>query len=153
MCGIAGVYHRNANQPIDSQTLVNMAAIQYHRGPDNFGYINPDGLGLGMSHARLSIVDLNEERGRQPLSSSDNNYHLVHNGEFYDFQRTRASLVATGAQFRSKSDSEIILHLYPRYGLEKTLDFLRGEFAFAFYDRTDDCLYLVRDRFGIKPLY
>lgn len=153
MCGIAGVYHRNANQSVNSQILVNMAAIQHHRGPDNFGYANPPGLGVGLSHARLSIVDLNEERGRQPLVSADRNFYLVHNGEFYDFQKIRAELVANGAQFRSKSDSEIILHLYPRYGIEKTLDYLRGEFAFAFYDSVEDCLYLVRDRFGIKPLY
>lgn len=153
MCGIAGVYHRNANQPIDSQVLVNMAAIQYHRGPDNFGYVNPEGLGMGMSHARLSIVDLNEDRGRQPKVSGDRNYYLVHNGEFYDFQRIRADLVAHGARFQSKSDSEIILHLYPRYGIEKTVEYLRGEFAFSLYDSTEDTMYLVRDRFGIKPLY
>ena len=153
MCGIAGVFHRDPQQPIDSQLLVNMAAIQYHRGPDNFGYANPPGLGLGLSHARLSIIDLNEERGRQPLVSPDQQYYLVHNGEFYDFQRIRAMLVSNGARFASKSDSEIILHLYPRYGMEKTLEYLRGEFAFALYDKTEDSLYLVRDRFGIKPLY
>lgn len=153
MCGIAGVFNRDPEQPIPSQLLVNMAAIQYHRGPDNFGYANPEGLGLGLSHARLSIIDLNEERGRQPLISPDRQFYLVHNGEFYDFQRIRAMLVANGARFASKSDSEIILHLYPRYGMEKTLQFLRGEFAFGFYDRSEDCLYLVRDRFGIKPLY
>lgn len=153
MCGIAGVFHRDAQQPIDSQLLVNMAAIQYHRGPDNFGYVNPQGVGLGMSHARLSIIDLNEERGRQPLVSQDQNYFLVHNGEFYDFQKIRARLVANGARFATKSDSEIILHLYPRYGMEKTLDYLRGEFAFALFDKSEDCLYLVRDRFGVKPLY
>ena len=153
MCGIAGVFHRDAQQPIDSQLLVNMAAIQHHRGPDNFGYANPAGLGMGMSHARLSIIDLNEERGRQPYVSPEQNLWLVHNGEFYDFQRIRANLVSTGDRFASKSDSEIILHLYPRYGMEKTLDYLRGEFAFALFDKAEDCLYLVRDRFGVKPLY
>ena len=153
MCGIAGVLHRDKQQPIDPQLLVNMAAIQHHRGPDNFGYANPDGLGMGMSHARLSIIDLDEERARQPCISADRNYWLVHNGEFYDFQRIRAGLVATGARFSSKSDSELILHLYPRYGMEKTLDYLRGEFAFALFDKNEDCLYLVRDRFGVKPLY
>ena len=79
MCGIAGVFHRDPQQPIDSQLLVNMAAIQYHRGPDNFGYANPPGLGLGLSHARLSIIDLNEERGRQPLVSPDQQYYLQQN--------------------------------------------------------------------------
>lgn len=153
MCGIAGVFHRDPQQPIDSQLLVNMAAIQHHRGPDNFGYANPEGLGMGMSHARLSIIDLNEERGRQPLVSEDKSHWLIHNGELYDFQRIRAHLTATGARFSSKSDSEIILHLYRRYGMEKTLDYLRGEFAFALFDKHQDCLYLARDRFGVKPLY
>jgi asparagine synthase (glutamine-hydrolysing) len=153
MCGIAGVFHRDPQQPIQSQLLVNMAAIQYHRGPDNFGYTNPNGMGMGMSHARLSIIDLNEERGRQPLVSQDQSYYLVHNGEFYDFQKIRAMLVSNGARFATKSDSEIILHLYPRYGLEKTLDYLRGEFAFSLFDKHEDCMYLVRDRFGVKPLY
>ncbi|WP_196138775.1 asparagine synthase (glutamine-hydrolyzing) [Aliikangiella sp. G2MR2-5] len=153
MCGIAGVFHQANNQPIDSQLLVNMAAIQHHRGPDDFGYVNPEGLGLGMSHARLSINDLNKERGRQPHCSENNKYFLVHNGEFYDFQKIRASLTSQGAEFNTKSDSEIILHLYPRYGIEKTIEQLRGEFAFALFDKDEDCLYLVRDRFGIKPLY
>lgn len=153
MCGIAGVFHRDPREPVSAQLLVNMAAIQSHRGPDNFGYVNPLETGLGLSHARLSIIDLNEDRGRQPHVSKDNNYFLVHNGEFYDFQKIRASLTATGSGFNSKSDSEIILHLYPKYGIEKTLEYLRGEFAFALYDKLDDCVYLVRDRFGIKPLY
>jgi len=153
MCGIAGIFHRNPQQPIDSQLLVNMAAIQYHRGPDNFGYSNPANIGMGMSHARLSIIDLNEERGRQPLVDPEGNYWLVHNGELYDFQRIRAQLTAMGSRFSSKSDSEIIIHLYAHYGIEKTLEYLRGEFAFALYDKNDDSLYLVRDRFGVKPLY
>lgn len=153
MCGIAGVYHRDPNEQVNAQLLVNMAAIQAHRGPDNFGYENPEKLGIGLSHARLSIIDLNEDRGRQPHISRDKNFFLVHNGEFYGFQKLRASLTATGSDFISKSDSEIILHLYPRYGIEKTLEYLRGEFAFALYDKLEDCLYLVRDRFGVKPLY
>jgi len=119
MCGIAGVFHRDPREPVSAQLLVNMAAIQSHRGPDNFGYVNPQETGLGLSHARLSIIDLNEDRGRQPHVSKDNNYFLVHNGEFYDFQKIRASLTATGSGFHSKSDSEIILHLYPKYGIEK----------------------------------
>ncbi|WP_428634529.1 asparagine synthase (glutamine-hydrolyzing) [Sedimenticola sp.] len=153
MCGIGGIFHRNAHQPIDPQLLVNMAAIQSHRGPDNFGYANPRGMGMGMSHARLSIIDLDENRGRQPLASEDGDFWLVHNGEFYDYQRIRADLTAMGNRFTTKSDSEIVLHLYPRYGLEKTLEYLRGEFAFALFDRRKDSLFLVRDRFGIKPLY
>ena len=90
MCGIAGVIHSDKSRTIDSQTLVNMAAIQYHRGPDNFGYHNPQGAGVGLSHARLTIIDLDEERGRQPHVSDDGRYMMVHNGECYDFQRIRA---------------------------------------------------------------
>ncbi|NVJ51534.1 MAG: asparagine synthetase B, partial [Gammaproteobacteria bacterium] len=153
MCGIAGVFHSDPSRPIDPQILVNMAAIQHHRGPDGFGYQSLDNLGIGFSHARLSIIDLNESRGRQPFVTDDQKLMLTKNGELYDYQRIRAQLTADGAQFKTKSDSEIILHLYPRYGLEKTLEHLRGEFAFALYDREQDELLLVRDRFGIKPLY
>lgn len=153
MCGIAGVFNRDAQQSPTAQTLVNMAAIMHHRGPDGFGYQVLQNTGVGFSHARLSIIDLNEDRARQPFLNSSGNLLLAHNGEFYDFKRIRADLTAQGARFRSKSDSEIVLHLFERVGLERTLTELRGEFAFALYDRTEDSLYLVRDRFGIKPLY
>lgn len=153
MCGIAGVIYSDKNRTIDSQTLVNMAAIQYHRGPDNFGYYNPHGAGVGLSHARLTIIDLDEERGRQPHVSGDGRYMMVHNGEFYDFQRIRADMTAQGARFQSKSDSELVLQMYPHYGIDKTVANLRGEFAFSIYDREEETMYLVRDRFGIKPLY
>ena len=109
--------------------------------------------GIGFSHARLSIIDLDEQRGRQPFISDDKRLMLTKNGELYDYQRLRADLTSRGARFHTKSDSEIIMHLYPRMGLDKTLSHLRGEFAFGLYDREEDTLYLVRDRFGIKPLY
>ena len=151
MCGIAGFIYTDRNRPVDPDTLVAMAAIQYHRGPDGFGWHAMHGVGF--SHARLSIIDLDEERGRQPFVSADQRLMLTKNGELYDYQRIRADLSALGARFRTKSDSEIIMHLYPRLGLENTLPHLRGEFAFALYDREDDSVHLVRDRFGIKPLY
>ena len=153
MCGIAGIFHSNPNSSIDPQRLVNMAAIQYHRGPDGFGYQVLDGQGVGFSHARLSIIDLDEHRARQPFINQEQDLLLVHNGEFYDYKRLRAQLTLDGARFTTKSDSELILHLYPRYGLEDMLPYLRGEFAFALYDQKHDRLILVRDRFGIKPLY
>lgn len=152
MCGIAGIFNANKNESIDSQTLVNMAAIQHHRGPDNFGYCNPDGLGVGMSHSRLSIIDLNEKRGKQPFYIN-NQLIYAHNGEFYNFQNIRADLSAQGHQFKTKSDSEVVPKLFSAFGMEKTLAYLRGEFAFSLYDKQSDTLYLVRDRFGIKPLY
>jgi len=153
MCGIAGIFYNKPDNRIDPQLLVNMAAIQYHRGPDGFGYKILEEQGIGFSHARLSIIDLDEDRARQPFMSSDNNLLLAHNGEFYDYKRLRANLTLDGARFATKSDSELLLHLYPRYGLEDTLKYLRGEFAFALFDKKHDRLMLVRDRFGVKPLY
>ncbi len=153
MCGIAGYFHADPNRPVDPQVLVNMAAIQYHRGPDGFGYKTLDQRGVGFSHARLSIIDLDENRARQPFLSPDGDLLLAHNGEFYDYKRLRTDLVSRGVPFRTKSDSELVLHLYPRLGLEDMLPHLRGEFAFALYDRRHDRLILVRDRFGVKPLY
>ena len=153
MCGIAGLFYSNPDNKVAPQLLVNMAAIQYHRGPDGFGYKILDGQGVGFSHARLSIIDLDENRARQPFTSADGDLLLAHNGEFYDYKRLRANLTLDGARFATKSDSELILHLYPRYGLEDMLPYLRGEFAFALYDKRHDRLMLVRDRFGIKPLY
>lgn len=153
MCGIAGILHADPTRQPDPQLLANMAAIQHHRGPDGFGCRVLPGQGVGFSHARLSIIDLNEERARQPFVSADGQRLLAHNGEFYDYQRIRARLVADGARFATRSDSEIVQHLYPRLGLDRMLPQLRGEFAFALYDAEQQALHLVRDRFGIKPLY
>jgi asparagine synthase (glutamine-hydrolysing) len=151
MCGIAGFIYADRERPVDPETLVAMAAIQYHRGPDGYGMRRMSGVGL--SHARLSIVDLDENRGRQPFESADGRLMLTKNGELYDYQRIRADLTARGARFQTKSDSEMVLHLYPRLGLDGMLPHLRGEFAFALYDKDEQRLMLVRDRFGIKPLY
>jgi len=151
MCGIAGVIHRDATKPVDVGTLIAMAAIQHHRGPDGFG--TAVDRGVGFSHARLTIIDLKADRGRQPFKSADSRLMLTANGELYGFQRLRADLTARGARFQSKSDSELVLHLYATHGLKSMLEQLRGEFAFALFDRDEDALYLVRDRFGIKPLY
>ena len=151
MCGIAGFMYADRDHPVDPETLLAMAAIQYHRGPDGYGVRRMPGVGF--SHARLSIVDLDEHRGRQPFESADGNLMLTKNGELYDYQRIRADLTARGARFQTRSDSEIVLHLYPRLGLDGTLPHLRGEFSFALYDRKAQRLMLVRDRFGVKPLY
>lgn len=153
MCGIAGYLHADPTRSIDPQVLANMAAIQWHRGPDGFGVETIDEKGIGFAHARLSIIDLDEDRGKQPFLSQDGQLMLSQNGELYDYKRIRADLTTRGARFQSKSDSELVIHLYDRYGLETTLENCRGEFAFALYDKQKDRLMLVRDRFGIKPLY
>ncbi|MCA8954233.1 MAG: asparagine synthase (glutamine-hydrolyzing) [Planctomycetes bacterium] len=152
MCGIAGVFHRDTARPVETATLAAMAAIQRHRGPDGCGWHAIDGRGVGFAHARLAIIDL-ADTGRQPLVAPDERWLLTHNGEFYDYARIRADLATRGYRFRSKSDSEIVPHLAERHGLDGALPHLRGEFAFGFYDREHDELALVRDRFGIKPLY
>ena len=151
MCGIAGVMHRDRARPVERETVVAMAAMLHHRGPDGYGCAIKPGVGFG--HSRLTIVDLDQERGRQPFCTADGRFLLSKNGELYDYQRIRAELTAQGARFRSKSDSELILHLFPRLGMAGMLPMLRGEFAFALYDEHEDTLWLVRDRFGIKPLY
>ncbi|HZD53395.1 MAG TPA: asparagine synthase (glutamine-hydrolyzing) [Woeseiaceae bacterium] len=151
MCGIAGVMHDDRSRPVERETLVAMAAILHHRGPDGHGCAIREGIGFG--HSRLTIVDLDPERGRQPFVSADERFMLSKNGELYDYQRLRANLTAQGARFRTKVDSELILHLYPRLGFREMLPFLRGEFAFALYDAQEDALFLARDRFGVKPLY
>lgn len=153
MCGIAGYIHADPARPVDPQVLVGMAAIQYHRGPDGYGIRCMEDRGVGFAHARLSIIDLDEQRGRQPFVSADGNLMLAANGELYDYKRIRTDLTSRGAKFRSKSDSELVIHLYQRHGLEDMLPHLRGEFGIALYDKARDRLMLIRDRFGVKPLY
>ena len=153
MCGIAGVMHHDPSRPVDPNVLVAMAAIQSHRGPDKAGWKVIGDRGVGFGQARLTIIDLDPERGQQPFVSTDGQYALIHNGEFYDYKRIRADLSSRGYRFASKCDSELVLHLTDRLGLEAALPHLRGEFAFALYERSADRLTLVRDRFGVKPLY
>lgn len=153
MCGIAGVIHADKNSSVDPQLLANMAAIQHHRGPDGFGVKVMPERGIGFSHARLSIIDLDQHRGKQPFVSESGDLMLTQNGELYDYKRIRADLTTRGARFQTKSDSELVIHLYQHYGLDEMLRQCRGEFAFALYDDANDRLMLVRDRFGVKPLY
>ena len=146
MCGIAGFWKPGTQ--IDASTLDQMLQAIHHRGPDGRGsHIDPV-HGLAMGHTRLSIIDL--EGGAQPLF--DGSRILTVNGEFYDYKRIRAALTCDGARFRTKSDSEIALHLFARHGLD-FVHHLRGEFAFVLFDPEQKRMILVRDRFGIKPLY
>ena len=146
MCGIVGV----VDPSLDRSRLEASLNLLHHRGPDGRGvYLEPD-RHLGLGHARLSIIDL--ETGAQPLYSSDGRLVLVCNGEIYDFERQRGELEREGCRFASKTDSELIIHLYLKHG-ERFYEHLRGEFAFLLYDRSLGLLIAARDRFGIKPLY
>lgn len=149
MCGIAG-YWRPGTRPDNGHSARQMIQTLHHRGPDGYGFHFDDERGLAMAHARLAIIDL--QTGDQPLYSGDRSRILTVNGEFYDYKRIRTELRLDGARFQTKSDSEIALPLYERHGLN-FVKHLRGEFAFVLYDGDNNRLLLVRDRFGVKPLF
>lgn len=150
MCGIAGILSLTQN-PIShlKQKLHRMQQLLTHRGPDGVGYWIPEQAGVGLTHRRLSIIDLSDNAS-QPMIGEDGNV-LILNGEIYNHRELRASL-APHWHFKSQSDTEVILGAYQRYGLA-SLDYLRGMFAFALWDKQKNTLVLARDRFGIKPLY
>lgn len=151
MCGIAGFFSANGLSSINAtEQLEAMLSTIHHRGPDGRDHYTDSQHGIAMGHTRLAINDL--ECGRQPLKSRDGRYILTANGEFYDFKRHRALAMAEGHRFATKSDSEIALSLYEKHGLD-FVSHLRGEFAVAFYDSQEEQLVLVRDRFGIRPLF
>ncbi|MEZ4896348.1 MAG: asparagine synthase (glutamine-hydrolyzing) [Saprospiraceae bacterium] len=150
MCGITGFWKTTPWTAEDPDRVREMAKKLIHRGPDGFGFHLDEKRQLAMGHARLSIIDLNT--GDQPLFSSDDKLVLTVNGEFYDYKRIRTQLRLEGFTFSSRSDSEIALPLYRKHGLD-FVHHLRGEFAFALFDQEKEQLILVRDRFGIKPLF
>lgn len=148
MCGIVAMY--SAQEPIQADALERATCRLSHRGPDGQRtWLNADHR-VGLGHARLSIIDL--ATGAQPIASEDETLQIVVNGEFYDFERTQRHLESDGHRLRTRSDSEIALHLYEDLGTD-CLRHLRGEFAFALWDGRNDVLLAARDRFGIKPLY
>jgi asparagine synthase (glutamine-hydrolysing) len=148
MCGIAGKFNFDAANPIDRDRLTAMTDVIAHRGPDADGFYVGNGIGLG--HRRLSIIDLTG--GQQPLANEDRTVWVVFNGEIYNFADVRAELVAFGHRFRTRSDTEVIVHAYEQWG-ERAVERFRGMFAFALWDEPKRRLLLVRDRLGVKPLY
>ncbi len=152
MCGINGIfaYHYAAN-PIDPAELVRTRDHMAARGPDGKGEWLEDGQRVGFGHRRLSIIDLSEA-GAQPMTSADSRYVVTFNGEIYNHVELRHALTAKGYEFRSRSDTEVLLHLYAEKGADMVRD-LRGMFAFAIWDVGRRSLLLARDPFGIKPLY
>jgi asparagine synthase (glutamine-hydrolysing) len=148
MCGITAVLSRRS--AIDPEAVRKGMAALHHRGPDGQRSWMSHDCRAALGHTRLSIIDLST--GDQPISNEDKTVHIVVNGEFYDFERTRAELETRGHRFRTKSDSEIALHLYEDYGPE-CLHHLRGEYAFVIWDERNQRLIAGRDRFGVKPLF
>jgi asparagine synthase (glutamine-hydrolysing) len=148
MCGIAGIYHLQTAKPVEQARIRAMADAVAHRGPDGEGVWVAPGVGLG--HRRLSIIDL--AGGAQPMASEDGQTVLIFNGEIYNFLEVRAELEALGHKFRTHSDTEVILHAWQRWGPE-CLGRFNGMFAFAIHDARRGCLFLARDRLGVKPLF
>ncbi len=148
MCGIAGLLHFDG-RPVDPALLDRMTDVLAHRGPDGRGTHIDGPLGLG--HRRLAIIDLTPD-GAQPMCNEDGGVWVVLNGEIYNFQALRAELEGKGHRFRSRSDTEVLVHLWEEEG-PRLVERLRGMFAFALWDARARRLLLARDRFGKKPLY
>ena len=148
MCGITGIFNYKKSQPIDHELLTRMCSSITHRGPDDEGFYFDGPLGIGMR--RLSIIDL--KTGQQPMSNGEKSVWIVFNGEIYNFLELKRELLKKGYHFHTTSDTEVIICMYEEYG-EKAFAQLNGMFAFAIYDKRKRCIILVRDHFGVKPLY
>jgi len=148
MCGIVGYLDTVGTRPIDEGLLRRMNDTQTHRGPDGDGvHLEP---GVGFGHRRLSIIDL--EGGQQPLYNEDHTVVVTYNGEIYNFRELETELRGLGHVFRTRCDTEVIVHAWEEWG-ERCLDRFNGMFAFAVWDRNRQTLFLARDRLGIKPLH
>lgn len=148
MCGIAGIFDTQGTRHIDRTLLAAMNQAQHHRGPDETGLHTEPGAGL--AHKRLSIIDLSS--GQQPLFNEDGSVAVVFNGEIYNFIELVNELKVLGHLFRTHCDTEVIVHAWEQWG-EACVERFRGMFAFGLYDRRQQCLFLARDRMGVKPLY
>ncbi|MCA9471207.1 MAG: asparagine synthase (glutamine-hydrolyzing) [Nitrospirales bacterium] len=149
MCGIAGRYNFISGAPVQEEGLRKMCRLLAHRGPDGQGTYQQDELGLG--HRRLAVIDLTDA-AQQPMVSGNGQYVMTYNGEVYNFPELRKNLEGLGHQFRSQSDTEVVLVAYQEYGVN-CIEYLRGMFAFAIWDAHERRLFLARDRVGKKPLY
>lgn len=152
MCGVAGIARGHASKNgggyVSAALLERMGAAIRHRGPDGFG-LHVDAR-VGLANVRLSVIDL--ARGAQPMTNEDGSVFVVYNGEIFNHLTLRGELEARGHLFRTRSDTEVLVHAYEQWG-ERMLERLNGQFAFAIYDRRAGSLFLARDRFGILPLY
>lgn len=151
MCGITGIYIVNNPLKIKKETLIKMRDSLTHRGPDDSGLYLSNDKKLGLGFRRLAIIDLSK-KGNQPMTNEKRNIWLVFNGEIYNFQEIKKNLIIQGHKFKSKTDSEVIIHLYEEKK-ENCLEDLNGMFAFVIWDEKEQKLFAARDRIGIKPFY
>jgi len=150
MCGIFAIIPKLKNYPLHEERLQETARLMHHRGPDHTGIYKDDHI--AMVHTRLSLLDL-KPRSNQPFWDRQRRFGLMYNGEIYNFMELRKSLEATGVDFRTTSDTEVLLECILHHGLERTLTMIEGMFAFGIYDRKEKTITIARDRFGIKPLF
>src|SRR5215472_2547528 len=148
MCGITGIFDTSGWRETDRTLLRRMTHTLFHRGPDGDGFFYAPGIGLG--HCRLAIVDL--VTGDHPLFNEDRTICVVYNGEIYNFQPLVTELAARGHVFRTRCDTEVIVHAWEEWGVA-CLERFNGMFAFALWDAPQEALFLARDRLGEKPLY
>jgi len=148
MCGITGIFDTRSDRAIDVGVLQRMNESQHHRGPDEGSVHVEQGLGLG--HRRLSVIDV--ATGQQPIFNEDGSVVIIYNGEIYNYQELIPELLALGHAFRTKSDTEVVVHAWEAWGVDCVKRF-RGMFAFALWDRNRETLFVARDRLGVKPLY
>lgn len=148
MCGILAFFSTDRSRSADRDEIIRATGLMAHRGPDDWGIHLDREVGLG--HRRLSIIDL--AAGHQPMFNEDGSISIVFNGEIYNFAEIRELLLARGHQFKTRSDTEVILHAYEEWGTDSVQRF-NGMFAWALWDRNRRLLWCVRDRLGIKPLY
>jgi asparagine synthase (glutamine-hydrolysing) len=151
MCGIAGILSFNSSSESSIERLESMQKALQHRGPDDEGIFVSQDRQAALAHTRLSILDLSSA-GHQPMSSHDGRYWITFNGEIYNFDRLRSQLISEGEQFKSHTDTEVILKLYQKLGTDCVQHF-RGMFALAIWDNLEKTCFLARDPLGIKPLY
>lgn len=153
MCGIAGIAASGSYSSEELQSIANaMVSTMVHRGPDDHGVWLAPRNALALAHRRLSIQDLSAE-GHQPMASVSGRYHIVFNGEIYNFQQIRFDLHSLGYRFRGHSDTEVLLAAVEEWGIDATLQLSRGMFAMAIWDQEAKELLLCRDRLGEKPLF
>jgi len=151
MCGIAGIYNYNCTSSVEESSLGKMNEVQRHRGPDNEGIWVSKDKSIGFAHRRLAVIDLSSKT-HQPMVSDNGRYILVSDGEIYNYLEIRKELQKLGWQFRTESDTEVLLNSFQQWG-EKAIHKFNGIFAFSIWNEQDKILWIYRDHLGAKPLY
>jgi len=152
MCGFSGFLNFNSSWGDPLTLLQQMGDQLIHRGPDDSGVWFDNNCGVGLSHRRLSIIDLSAQ-GHQPMLSTSGRFVIAYNGEIYNHQELKKELLQAGVVFRGGSDTEVLLVAIESWGIKQTLKRCIGMFAFSLWDKKEQTLSLVRDRMGEKPLY